>query len=540
MQMSWEQDFEEFGFKFGDDAQQPSSLGGVTHNNRSAVLMEKRKKVYELDLFEVDYNEWHNRMYDLWCFDQESAVEVISDFCSSYSESPLGSLRQVCEYVVRQSYIDFVTRTKCASALGNDFYMLEVLDDFKLNPKEDLNFTLYAEYLCNIVPNLMVEDNTIESHCIFVFTTKQIPWAVKYKLFKTVADSRSTSMVLLGNIGKVLITENSLSSYTVLCLQLYKFNEALLKQLLNRSKSVKDTNIKADLYDHLLDHPELKQEALKLLKAIGEGLKTLDSTQNVHMVTADVDSWIVMLAEFIPDKDAISKLKERYEATTDPEKYESIEYALQRIEQDNSVYGRLYYKMSGILQRLFDKINKHEHAEELFDRLKEELTEMSHTCSRGHLYRLMNVFTGFEDSGITIDPSVEMRNVINKRVEKYMETLKDQYEEKIAEDKEYKEATFIVEYDEKGEACGGHYEYVTHRKKHESEVEEKRAEGEDLYSQVLDAWMNEDESILQKYLYPQLSLIHDEMMADYVGQGILSPQDFSIHYRDIVNKLFTS
>ena len=503
---------------FGQLKLQPS------HNNQGDVLQQKKQVVYELD---TEPQEWCAKLHELWVFDQGACIETIMDFCAKYAESDcsVSSLRQALENIIRLPFVDFLTRCRCAESLMNDFYILEVLEDYKLNPKEDINFTMYAEYIWRMIYNSYIEDDCLESHLLFIITTKMVNWATKFKLFRTLNDVRTNALKCISVCAKSLVVNNPLSNYTVLVMQMFKFDNKSITQINARVKTLKDINIKADILDHLLDYPKFKEDALKQLKAMGQGLKTLDSSQNVHMVTADVDQWLELLGAYEAATNSCETLKEKFENDLAPDVYDQLCYALQRISLDNSVYGKKFYKLSNILDRLVTKIESHASAKELFARLQEELVEMSSTCSRGHLYRLMNVCSGFEDKDfIRLDPAVELKSVINKRVEAYMETLIGKKEIQITKQLEAPEFLKI---------------YQQHSAD-EKEEEKKPEDDRDLYEIVMDAWMEKDEIVLQKHLYSVLKHIHDEVKVDYVGQGLMSEQDFSTIYRDILNNLFVA
>lgn len=469
----------------------------IIHNNRKDELSKLINKVYELD---QSLEAWQRSFHELWQADQDSGEEVLNNMCASYIDNRTSSLRSVCECIVRTSYITFLARCRAADALGNLFYHLEILQDYMNNPKEDINFTMFIDYVTRMIQYLEFTDETLEPLLAWIFTTNFIAWINKYKLYKELCMLRVKSISMLQRLGKVLISSNTLSNFTVLCLQLIKFDERTLKSILMRTKTIRDVRVKADVYDHFLLYPSLKNEALKELKRLGEGLRTLDSSQNVHMISADVERWIsttlvpVVIKTTEEHNQLYAALKEELvnlASATDTRDVTKLEYALQRLELDNSTYGSLHYKLMTILVKVWRIIDGHESRSELLKRLYEELVEMSETCSTGHLYRLMNVFSGFDNSFITLDPSVELRSVINKRIQNYLSTMSDEDQE-----------------------------------------------------EVMKAWMdgdNEDsEGILVKKLYAQLARIHDEMFADYVGQGLMNQQDFSTYYRDILNKLFVN
>ena len=528
---NWQDDFEEFGW---------NSSTSVTTTDTNTIPNEGEKKKQLVLALDVDPEVWKARMIDLYETNVLLATEVINDFCGLFLESYVSTIRVALEIIVRCDTFDFLLRSKCAETLGNDFYILEVLEAYYENTKEDVNFTMYAEYLQKFICNPLISDDVLERLLTFIFTTKIVGWNSKFKLFKTLSDTRATSLKLINNVAKSLITNNPLSNYTVLVMQLFAFDDKIIASLLKRTKLHRDAVVKADILDHLLDYAKFKAEALDMLKQLGQGLRTLDSSQNVHMVTADVDTWLEHLKQYQPLLHAADLVKEKIEEQKDTEEQsakqrEQVFYAIQRIEYDNSVWGRGYYKMNNIFQRLVQKILVHPNQEELFKRLKEELCEMSQTCSRGHLYRLMNVFSGFDENEfIRVDPAVELRSVINKRIEMYLATLQGKYEV-IETQNQFEGAT---------EAQRLFEEHRVRDDKKEEEQKKQReaqqADERDIYEKVMDAWMDRDDAVLQKHFYGPLSFIHDEIQADYVGQGIMTQTDFTTIYRDVVNKLFIS
>ena len=235
----------------------------------------------------------------------------------------------------------------------------------------------------------------------------------------------------INQCGRDLVMNNPLCNYTILSLQFTKLDDDVLISLCKRTESHKDEKVIADMFDHLLQYNCTIKEANRLLKELGGGMKTLDSSQNAHMVTADVDNWLIQLwnvsVNNIKVDQVINEVKEMWGEE------EAVVHSLNRIEMDNSVYGKLNMRLVGIFVRVWCKIQTHEHKDTCLQRLREELIEMAETCTTGHLLRLMNVFTGIEDNGLSIDPSIELKSVIMKRIETLMNSYKGKKEEKKKE-----------------------------------------------------------------------------------------------------------
>jgi len=69
-------------------------------------------------------------------------------------------------------------------------------------------------------------------------------------------------------------------------------------------------------------------------------------------------------------------------------------------------------------------------SEELFKRFVEELYEMADTCSSGHLVRLANIFSGFDNTTV-IDVQDELKACIFTRLTKIINSKPDELSEQI-------------------------------------------------------------------------------------------------------------
>jgi hypothetical protein len=110
----------------------------------------------------------------------------------------------------------------------------------------------------------------------------------------------------------------------------------------------------------------------------------------------------------------------------------SIKSSLTRFKLDRS--NRTMYSDVPKIQTLFIKIwniiKQHEHKETLKQRLFEELIDMNGTCSTGHVYRLINILSGFEIDGkileIKMDIKTEMSAVMMAKINKKIQEIEDE------------------------------------------------------------------------------------------------------------------
>jgi len=472
------------------------------------------------DLF-LDKETWLEHMTQLYTLDKDAAQECISDFCSSYAESPIDSLKNVITWIALSNTFDFLSRCKCVESLWSLKLLHQVLKQYMQNPSDDINFTMYSDYLVKLFNEKWIPVGELEKMICFVFSAKFVSWATKYNLWKYLVASTSLANSLKSVCGKLLLNSNPLSSYTVLSMQIFTFDNLTLGAILKRCKSLSDAKVKADVLDHLLQYPATLKGANEMLKDLGEGMKTLDSSQNVHMVSVDIDNWLqhlstsVLLGTSVLDE-ILGELREMWKDHT---QFEDINSALRRIELDNTVYGKTYFKLAGVLHRVVLKIRGQNDSEVLMERLREELIEMSNTCSTGHLVRLMNVFSGFDENNfISVDPRVELKSVLHKRVEMWMDVLKTAYDEDFVKVEGRQTLTLRPDFNK--------------------EEERKMPEdSETIYDKILDAWSSGDEMVFQKYVYAKLPEIREELHKEYVGQKLLDDDAFEETYRTCIQQL---
>ena len=83
-------------------------------------------------------------------------------------------------------------------------------------------------------------------------------------------------------------------------------------------------------------------------------------------------------------------------------KENNIRISLNRIYMDRLLYSKFNLTLSHILIKVYSYIMSQENWEEMYNRLLEELQEMSGTCSSGFASRLVNVISGFGEFNIRI------------------------------------------------------------------------------------------------------------------------------------------
>ena len=103
-----------------------------------------------------------------------------------------------------------------------------------------------------------------------------------------------------------------------------------------------------------------------------------------------------------------------------------------RILLDRALYSQFNLSLHRILLLVWNYIITHEHADELKNRLIEELFEMSGKCATGYAFRLVNVLSGFGDYSIRISWEDEIISNMNAKLNKLIQEIEDrEYMENI-------------------------------------------------------------------------------------------------------------
>lgn len=175
-------------------------------------------------------------------------------------------------------------------------------------------------------------------------------------------------------------------------------------------------NLRADATDVLLQlgSPEIKLVAQEIIMELGRterGIKTLyNNAQNVH--TKEVEDSVKEALEFLQSFEVKKKLtfsivegeilKLLEDSNLDKDKHEKIIVALNRIAMDRALYSRYNCSLAHILLQVWTYITGHKCESQMKERLLEELSDMSGTCSSGFASRLINTISGFGDFNVRI------------------------------------------------------------------------------------------------------------------------------------------
>lgn len=176
---------------------------------------------------------------------------------------------------------------------------------------------------------------------------------------------------------------------------------------------------------------ELREMALNVISEFGDHrFSFYQNQENIHYVdTTTIDPILDFLNHtypFVCRQDGKTVLK-RIQGWGSKDESPKIKVALVRIENDSSHYGLHQNTLLDILLMVFAHIQNHKHSDEMKKRLTEELLEMAGTCSTGHVIRLVNVLSGFDDKfTVKMLPEEHLKSILFHRLNKKISEIPDE------------------------------------------------------------------------------------------------------------------
>jgi hypothetical protein len=197
-----------------------------------------------------------------------------------------------------------------------------------------------------------------------------------------------------------------------------------------------------DVADILLNmrniDPEFTEMAIQIISQFGDNrFSFYHNEENIHYVDTSTINHILEFLNhtypFVCRQDGKSVLKRIKNMVVDTNDYSKMKVALIRIENDRSHYGAHQNTLLDILLMIFKHIENHKYSKEMSKRLVEELVEMAGTCSTGHVIRLANVLSGFDNNfSVKMLPEESLKSKLFHRLnQKITEIEEEEYRNDI-------------------------------------------------------------------------------------------------------------
>jgi len=350
-------------------------------------------------------------------------------------------LRYLCQHSTLKSDLKFYL---CIVLVNEDKEFYETLDDllFQVTVNNYNESDVKAERIFEMIKVLSTQDiyrEHVLDHCVRLISDNDIPIDYRYRCLLSIEKSETIPIddyiymqtSFFCNDRNPIVWKIMSSQVLILVDRLKDLVQNKLIEFMSDEEL--DDMVRADAADVLLDlgDRDCIQLAREVMIQLGKtsGPKTVYSDkQNVHneYISESAKKVLKKVSEVSP-KFAFSYIKNfilsMYQTEIDELKYkckeekgedeiesevykslqealtekvnqmEDVSYSFTRIEMDRVQHCGS--TLSAILCCLFTIIDEHESREELIERLKEELLDMSNTCSSGHAFRLGSILNGF-------------------------------------------------------------------------------------------------------------------------------------------------
>ncbi len=440
--------------------------------------------IIKLSDIDLDSESRDIALYELKNLSKLSYVETILSYCTSYEENKSSVLKEFLNELCDSQEIDIQLRLRCAESIDSPKTCIKVLNECigmseETLCKQEVNFVIIIDYINKYIKDYHQDLDMLISFCI---NTPNINVQNKVKLLNSLEHNM---LIHINEIFNVLSKANMLDRqlYTIQVYQLALKHNALtserLDELSNELLSETDDAYKGNIADFFLSLPDefsnYKTIGQKYIESFSKTGTIWTNKQMIHQISADAERFIDCIADFEHNDDFFDSVSKSNMFTST-----GCSISIARISTDNSVYGKRNVTLKWIFCKSIKYIQSRPESQMLLQRLVEELEDMSMTCSTGHLFRLMNTFSGL-DNFIKIDPYEELKACVTTRLQKHI-----------------------------------------------SGMSEENAEI------ILNALMDQDELMLQKYLFPTFAHVCSELYDEYVKQGIISEHLFYEKYRESI------
>ena len=379
-------------------------------------------------------------------------LESLNELMLRYNDTDNNKIYDTIEKICNNDNTPFICRIQFSKCLPRGDLLLSIIKNNYLK-EININHTILWDsllYLYNLNYN-------VNEEMILIISNSKLDIEYRYKLVRYSDNIKSIIYSFIDSIS-----ESQLEFY-IYSLQLLKKYSMLTEEycLLSYNKYFSNPDLsnylKSDFADFLIntDYKQCKDIASNILKSLSDDFNSLyNNKQNIHIVDTNITGFCLLLTKVVCQSTDEITLNLIISNCYSQNQHISI----RRIKLDNGIYSS--YSLSNILCRLYWYIQTNiKDKDELLKILYNELDDMTNTCSTGHLYRLINVLTGYVDF-ITIDPKIEFRDVFKHKLINIIKTS-------------------------------------------------------DNYSDIMEGIEDNKEDLIIKYLYPYISILRDVLIVEY-------------------------
>ncbi len=547
----------------------------------------KKYKDHELMMAFIDINyDKETRFYileELTKRDYLLGMECINNVITMYINNTTSFIKNVLLEICYFNEFNFTLRIRCIQSLDEvatlkkDKKLIETCDEIFVNVMSEVvkesseykkKYEVSTVYFWDIYKLILsretIQNNTEKMESVIqigqtILLQKDLNEEFRYKLLQTICNVKNIKNGIKTELCNCFYKNNFEDyKYYIFILQLIQKYEGTIKNeqiddlfTIIKTKSL-DNNGIADICDFILslNDEEYVERAKTLLDEISfDGLKKktiYNNSQNIHKVNVDLKSFTEKLLTVdltvykvpsIENEDEFSNylsifMKEIENKANlcniEIENVKKIKTSIKRCILDNTLYSEYYLSLIQLLIRTYYYILSHPYKDELLPRLFQELEEMADTCSTGHIIRLVNIFSGYEDV-VSIPIEDEIKACIFARLEKIIYEKTDEEQDLIFE-------------------CMGSSESIKGKEKKTIDTvssivgsfKRKDAKGneitevvseEDIDKEALMVKQEDPEIVFLNLLGKDINNISEELKKEYVESKLIDEQMFIVYLR---------
>ena len=544
------------------------------------------------DLSSIQRKELISELYNR---DKNLIIECVNSVINSYSIRKNSLMKSILMWLINNEEFNFPIRIRCIECLdeggfSEDLYLM-CLEHVK---DEDITFKRKYEvgttYFWNIFKGVIKRDLKLSVSLIERLTNiwKSIVFdylleeGFRYKLLQSICnESTFVEDIRVDNRLKFAFSDLSLNvkwedyRYYIYIIQFIIKTDNLeskhLDILINIVKErkldnngiadisdfligIKENNSSHLLFDNIEKYITLGKEMLDSISFDGKGVKTIyNNSQNIHKIDVEgsINPFIEKLVHLeinIPtDEEEYSKfvdniidnIKDYSDEVLNMSAEEQIRIinSINRFLLDNTIYSKYSVSLINLLIRSYYYIQTHPSRGELMLRLCQELCDMADTCTTGHIYRIVNVFSAYEVS-LTLPVEEEIKSCVYARLQKIISSKSEEEQELIFEcigssdDIKMREKKVI---DTTSHLIGEEYAMVEHDTQDEEReyIIKGKIMKEDINKNNFLVKSEDPEIMFNTYLGKDISILLDELRGEY--SNVLSEQELDLHFRKAIS-----
>jgi hypothetical protein len=351
--------------------------------------------------------------------DSKRKIKDIMKSIRSKETSHLGKLKLGSHLFCKMHNVVTLTDKQRSDAITS---IQDTVYECSLNGILRLSFTCYKDYTVGYI----IAKKLIARGVSNVLITPVYFQILKYALRSPENDNSALTTVILEELEAVFAAEDT---------SLFVKMEIADIFLLNR---VEDRGYEML---HIIREAEAVQQEVQ--GQYDTFVTIVTDTQNVHaseINTENLKVCVNLIVEYGSDDVDMNDVVLPALALVYPEDPGCLRDVLERVEIDTTIFslGENKFSLYNLFCALWRFIDfNHQHKEELYKRLVEEMVAMSNYCTTGHLARFISVIQGFtdnEDLHVRISVGEHMKIVIGSILDNTLSTAPDEVVDAIISD----------------------------------------------------------------------------------------------------------